>query len=69
MRELLHCVRLGKSTKKDAESILKLRMTYYGSTNKDFVCYLKSHNNTMYLFTNNAEKDKKNNHKLAKISQ
>ena len=43
-------------------------MAYYESKNEDFVHHLKIHNKMMYLFTNNADKDQKNNDRLVEMS-
>jgi len=67
-KKLLHRVRLGQPTQADALNIMKMHLTYYESDQK-FMDFIKNHEKTIYLYTNNADKDKKNNEKLVEVSK
>ena len=67
-KELLHRVRLGKPTKEDADNIMKLHTTFY-DTDKAFTERITNHKKTMYLYTNNKDKDAKNSEKLVETSK
>lgn len=62
-RELLGRLRVGKPTRYDARRIMNLHMNNYEG-HHDFMEELESSTDTMWLFANNADKNKKNNQKL-----
>ena len=67
-KQLLERVRVGRPNKQDAESIMNLHLFHYDS-DKEFMSVLENSNKTMYLFTNNADKDDKNVEKLVQASK
>ena len=67
-KKLLHRVRLGQPTEADALNIMKLHLAYYESDQK-FMDFIENHNKTIYLYTNNADKNKKNNERLIEVSK
>lgn len=66
-KDILARVRVGQPTHKDAKKIMNLHLQYYEGKH-DFMHKLENHEKTMWLFTNNDEKNKKNNEMLKKLS-
>jgi hypothetical protein len=62
-RALLARMRVAKPTKCDARRIMNLHINNYEGDH-EFIDHLEHSADTMWLFANNADKDKKNNQKL-----
>lgn len=67
-KALLGRVREGQPSPEDVKNIMKLHLTYH-ETDKDFMNKIKNDPKTMWLFTTNEEKDKKNVEKLVQVSK
>ena len=67
-KDLLGRVRIGKPSNDDAKKIMNLHMHHYRA-DKDFVNLVENGEKTMWLFTNNADKDAKNAEKLVETSK
>jgi len=67
-KKLLHRVRLGTPSNKDVDTIMNLHLTFYQG-DKEFIHRITNDEKTMYLFTNNADKDKMNGEKLVETSK
>ncbi len=62
-KDILSRVRVGRPNLGDAKRIMDLNMHHYAS-DKEFVKSVEDGEKTMWLFTNNADKDAKNVEKL-----
>ena len=67
--KILERLRVGLSTEADAERLMKQGLHHHRSMDPDFVCMVENHPKTVYLFTQNHEKNVKNLEKLASLSQ
>lgn len=67
-KDILSRVRVGRPNLGDAQRIMDLHMHHYAS-DKEFVKSVEDGEKTMWLFTNNADKDAKNVEKLVETSQ
>lgn len=62
-RSLLDRVRVGEPSEEDIAAIMKLHLTFY-SGDREFLNKIHNDKKTMFLFNNNADKDRMNNEKL-----
>ena len=68
-RNLLGRVRKGRPSNEDAQQIMNLHLHFYENSDPDFVATIENDEKTMWLFTNNADKDEKNVKKLVETSK
>ena len=67
-KSLLGRVRTGQPSEEDIQNIMKLHLTFHDS-NKEFMDKIQNDPKTMFLYTTNDEKDKKNVSKLVETSK
>ena len=67
-RDLLARLRIGKPTDDDAKKIMQLHINNYEGDH-EFMDYIENSSETMWLYANNAAKDRKNGQKLVQTSK
>ena len=66
--KLLERVRVGRTTKEDADKMMKLHHVFY-RIDKEFKQKIENHEKTMWLFSNNNDVRRKNVDKLVEVSR